>query len=113
VTAANRSAAAPAPSEEAALELLMSLAQQVDTTSAAEPEPARRRRLGRPPWPLMVVLAAQAALSLRLVWGNTAFTDEALYLWAGHMEWDHLLHGMPIPAFPTYFSGAPAFYPLI
>jgi Dolichyl-phosphate-mannose-protein mannosyltransferase len=113
VTAANRSAAAPAPSEEAALELLMSLAQQVDTRAEAEPEPARRRRLGRPPWPLMVVLAVQAALSLRLVWSNTAFTDEALYLWAGHMEWDHLLHGMPIPAFPTYFSGAPAFYPLI
>jgi hypothetical protein len=113
VTAANRSAAAPAPSEEAALELLMSLAQQVDTTSEAEPGPARRHRLGRPPWPLMAVLAVQAALSLRLVWSNTAFTDEALYLWAGHMEWDHLLHGMPIPAFPTYFSGAPAFYPLI
>jgi hypothetical protein len=113
VTAANRSAEAPASSEEAALALLMSLAQPVGSTPEAEPEPARRRGLRRLPWPLLAVLAVQAALSLRLVWSNTAFTDEALYLWAGHMEWYHLLHGMPIPPFPTYFSGAPAFYPLI
>jgi hypothetical protein len=113
VTAANRSAAAPTSSEQAALALLMSLAQPADSTAGAEPAAARRRGLRRPPWPLVAVLIVQAALSLRLVWSNTAFTDEALYLWAGHMEWYHLLHGMPIPPFPTYFSGAPAFYPLI
>ena len=28
-------------------------------------------------------------LSLRLVGANTAFQDEALYLWAGHLEWAH------------------------
>jgi 4-amino-4-deoxy-L-arabinose transferase-like glycosyltransferase len=62
-------------------------------------------------WLLYVVLALQAALSLRLVWANTAFQDEGLYLWAGHLEWAHWLHGTPIPAFAYYFSGAPFLYP--
>jgi 4-amino-4-deoxy-L-arabinose transferase-like glycosyltransferase len=62
-------------------------------------------------WPLLVVLAAQAVLSLRLIWSNTAFQDEALYLRAGHLEWVRLLHHMPIPNFPAYFSGAPVIYP--
>jgi 4-amino-4-deoxy-L-arabinose transferase-like glycosyltransferase len=62
-------------------------------------------------WPLAVVLAVQAALSLRLVWSNTAFQDEGLYLRAGHLEWAHWLHSAPIPDFPSYFSGAPALYP--
>jgi 4-amino-4-deoxy-L-arabinose transferase-like glycosyltransferase len=64
---------------------------------------------------LMVILAVQAALSVRLVWSNTAFMDEALYLWAGHLEIAHWVNGtrMPtsIPAFSTYFSGAPVIYP--
>jgi Dolichyl-phosphate-mannose-protein mannosyltransferase len=62
-------------------------------------------------WPLVLVLAVQAALSLRMVWNHTASTDEALYLWSGHLEWLHLLHGLPLPPFPTYFSGAPVIYP--
>lgn len=66
---------------------------------------------GAAPWPLLAVLTVQAVLSLRLVWSNTAFTDEALYLWAGHLEWAHWLHGTAIPAFPAYFSGAPVIYP--
>src|SRR5215472_9905419 len=61
--------------------------------------------------PLLIVLAVQAALSVRLVWADTAFQDEATYLWAGHLEWAHWLHGAPIPPFPTYFSGAPVIYP--
>jgi 4-amino-4-deoxy-L-arabinose transferase-like glycosyltransferase len=65
------------------------------------------------PWPLLCVLAVQAVFSLRLAWANTAFPDEALYLWAGRLEWSHVLHGTPIPAFATYFSGAPVIYPLI
>ena len=64
-------------------------------------------------WPLLVVLAVQAGLSLRLVWSNTAFQDEALYLRAGHLEWARWLHGAPIPDFPSYFSGAPVIYPPI
>jgi len=63
--------------------------------------------------PLIIVLVAQAALSLRLVWSNTAFQDEALYLRAGHLEWAHWLHQEPIPNFPAYFSGAPVIYPPI
>jgi len=62
-------------------------------------------------WPLLAVLAVQAVLSLRLLRADTASQDEAQYLTAGHLEWAHWLHGVPIPAFPTYFSGAPVIYP--
>lgn len=61
---------------------------------------------------LLLILAVQAVLSLRLIKADTAFQDEALYLWAGHREIAHLLHGVPVPPFPTYFSGAPVIYPL-
>jgi 4-amino-4-deoxy-L-arabinose transferase-like glycosyltransferase len=64
-------------------------------------------------WPLLAVLAVQAALSIRLVHADTAFEDEAAYLWAGHLEWAHWLHGTAIPHFPAYFSGAPVIYPPI
>src|SRR5690242_9087858 len=88
--------------------------------SAARPRDSRRagtRRAGQgwqaagSNWPLLIVLAVQAALSLRLVWADTAFQDEATYLWAGHLQWAHWLHSAPIPPFPTYFSGAPVIYP--
>jgi len=62
-------------------------------------------------WPLLAVLAVQAGLSLRLIWSNTAFQDEALYLRAGHLEWARWVHHAPIPDFPAYFSGAPVIYP--
>jgi hypothetical protein len=64
-------------------------------------------------WPLVLVLAVQAGLSLRLVRADTAFQDEATYLWAGHLEWANWLHGTPLPPFSAYFSGAPVFYPPI
>jgi 4-amino-4-deoxy-L-arabinose transferase-like glycosyltransferase len=62
-------------------------------------------------WLLAVILAVQALLSIRLVRADTAFQDEALYLWAGHLEWAHVLHGGQLPQFPAYFSGAPVIYP--
>ena len=62
-------------------------------------------------WLLVVVLAVQAVLSLRLVGADTAFVDEATYLWAGHLEWAHWLHGAPVPPFAAFFSGAPVIYP--
>ena len=62
-------------------------------------------------WPLAAVLIVQTILSLRLVRADTAFEDEAAYLRAGHLEWAHWLHGVPIPPFQAYFSGAPVFYP--
>jgi hypothetical protein len=64
-------------------------------------------------WPLIAVLAVQAGLSLRLVRADTAFQDEAAYLWAGHLEWAHWLHGAPVPPFSSYFSGSPIIYPPI
>jgi 4-amino-4-deoxy-L-arabinose transferase-like glycosyltransferase len=70
---------------------------------------ARRRRL-RSLWPLLVVLAVQAGLSLRLLSADTASQSEAVYLRAGHLEWANWLHGTPIPPFPKYFSGAPVVY---
>ena len=42
---------------------------------------------------------------------DTAFQDEALYLWAGHLQWAHWLHGAAVPPFAYYFSGAPVIYP--
>jgi hypothetical protein len=62
-------------------------------------------------WLLFVVVALQVALSARLIWANTAFQDEGLYLWAGHLEWAHWLHGTQIPDYASYFSGAPVLYP--
>jgi hypothetical protein len=78
--------------------------------TGVEPGHTRRATSRTSPW-LLLLLAVQAALSLRLIHTDTAFSDEALYLWAGHLEIAHLLHGTPIPPFPTYFSGAPVIYP--
>ncbi len=76
----------------------------------AEREPRPGRDLWRAWW-LPVILLAQALLSLRLIWSNTAFQDEAMYLWAGHRVWSHWLYGAPVPGFSSYFSGAPVVYP--
>ena len=62
-------------------------------------------------WPLLPVLIVQTLLTLRLVRADTAHQDEALYLWAGHLQWANWLHGTAIPPFPYYFSGAPVIYP--
>jgi len=60
---------------------------------------------------LLAILILQAVLSLRL--RNTAFEDEATYLYAGHMELQHLLHGSPLQgAYSSYFSGSPVLYPV-
>jgi hypothetical protein len=60
---------------------------------------------------LVAILTIQAVLSLQLAWTNTAYIDEATYLWAGHLEIAHWLHGAQIPPFQTWFSGAPVVYP--
>jgi Dolichyl-phosphate-mannose-protein mannosyltransferase len=61
---------------------------------------------------LVLILVVQAALSLRL--RNTAFGNEALYLYAGHLEIAHLLHGAPLPGtYASYFPGAPVLYPVL
>jgi 4-amino-4-deoxy-L-arabinose transferase-like glycosyltransferase len=75
------------------------------------PRDVRIPRAADIPWPLLGVLAVQAALSAGLVRTSTAFGDEALYLSAGHLEWSHWLRGTPIPYYPSFFSGSPAIYP--
>ncbi|MGH3301026.1 MAG: hypothetical protein ACRDOK_04920, partial [Streptosporangiaceae bacterium] len=58
---------------------------------------------------MLLILATQSALGLRLVWSDTASQDEAGYLWYGHMEWAHWLHGAQLPF--NSLSGAPILYP--
>ena len=81
----------------------------------AEPERSTKRNgygLAHLRLPLLIaILTVQAVLSLRLVWSNTAYIDEATYLWAGHLEIAHWLQGTPVPPFQTWLSGAPAIYP--
>lgn len=87
----------------------------------AAPEPGRSRRRSRREHRaasgrgyyalLLLVLAVQAALSLRLVWSNTAFQDEALYLWAGHVQMAGWVYGTPVPDYAVNMSGAPVVYP--
>jgi Dolichyl-phosphate-mannose-protein mannosyltransferase len=74
-------------------------------------EPATARLPVPASWSLVLILIVQAVLSARLIRADTAFQDEALYLWAGHLEWANLLHSTAVPQFPSYFSGAPVLYP--
>ena len=61
---------------------------------------------------LFAIMCVQAALTLRM--SNTAFEDEALYLYTGHMELAHLLHGAALQGnYASYFSGAPVLYPVL
>ena len=94
----------PAPSESPAGTLVGG------QTEADRPDRPTRRGLPGG-WPLLPVLIVQTLLSLRLVRADTAFQDEALYLWAGHLQWANWLHGTAIPPFAYYFSGAPVIYP--
>lgn len=71
----------------------------------------RGSRFTLAPLGLFCILAIQATLSLRLIWSNTAFLDEATYLFVGHVELAHFLAGSSVPAYPTYLSGAPVIYP--
>jgi hypothetical protein len=94
---------------------------QSDTWPATEPaRPADAGQDRRAPpgarltgLPLMVIATIQVVLSARLLGTNSAFSDEALYLWAGRLEWSGWLHHTPVPPFASYFSGAPVAYPPI
>ena len=100
-----------APVAQAAAPLVRHAAAPARATTEGKKGHFSRTRLATGPWPLVCVLVIQAGLSLRLVWSNTAYQDEALYLWAGHLEWAHWLHGVAVPDFASYFSGAPVIYP--
>ncbi len=85
-----------------------------DCLPAAEQKPEKRMVWGNSNQLLLIaILTVQAVLSLRLVWSNTAYIDEATYLWAGHLEIAHWLHGASVPPFQTWLSGAPIVYPPI
>jgi hypothetical protein len=78
----------------------------------AEPYAPSSRRTLVSRLALVLILCLQAALSLHL--RNTAFEDEALYLYAGHMELEHLLHGAALQgSYVAYFSGSPVLYPVL
>jgi len=91
---------------------------------APRPRPARERddhEPGPPPTPrrvwvsrgvLVLIMVLQAVLTLRM--SNTAFEDEGLYLYVGHLEIRHFLHGAALQGdYPSYFSGAPVLYPVL
>jgi Dolichyl-phosphate-mannose-protein mannosyltransferase len=82
-----------------------------DSTLERLHAPGRRRKwLSR--GALLLILSVQAFLSLRL--HNTAFEDEAQYLYAGRMELGHLLHGTALQGnYASYFSGSPVLYPVL
>jgi hypothetical protein len=61
----------------------------------------------------MLILALQCVVSLATL-HNTAFQDEALYVYAGRLIVRHLMGGpAPLDHFAAYFSGYPYIYPLI
>jgi hypothetical protein len=73
---------------------------------------SRRRRKAVSLLAPLAICSLQAILSLLLE--NTAFEDEALYLYAGRMELAHILHGTALQGgFASYFSGAPVLYPVL
>ncbi|MEY9839968.1 glycosyltransferase family 39 protein [Streptacidiphilus sp. EB103A] len=86
----------------------------VETPHVPAEAPARAARLQLilvDRLPLMLILLLQAFLAYRL--SNTAFEDEALYVYAGHRELAFLQHGTPTyDTYASYFSGAPFLYPV-
>jgi hypothetical protein len=84
--------------------------------SGAGPDgPGPLRRLAFLLHPLTAILVLQAACSLSLIWSNTAFGDEADYLWIGHLVVSHWLHGTSwAQAYAQgSLSGSPVIYPPI
>lgn len=64
-------------------------------------------------WPLLLSLATQAVVSVATL-HNTAFQDEALYLYAGRQLFRYWMGGpVPLDHYAFYFSGYPGVYPVI
>ena len=113
---------APAPPATTTAPLPLVPSAEPAALPSAEPQPeaeprakprrvrwSRRTRVSR--GLLLGILCLQAILSLRL--HRSAFEDEALYLYSGHMELEHLLHGSALQGtYASYFSGAPVLYPV-
>jgi 4-amino-4-deoxy-L-arabinose transferase-like glycosyltransferase len=63
--------------------------------------------------PLVVILAVQAALTLRLIRWGYASGDEGRYIYDGHQLIYELWHGGGSPYYETFTSGAPVIYPVL
>jgi hypothetical protein len=61
--------------------------------------------------PVAAICAVQAVLSLYLAASNTAFGDEAEYLWMGRILLAHWLHGASEPPHLVKLSGSAVLYP--
>jgi hypothetical protein len=91
------------------LEYAEPFAQSTDPRAGFGPR-IRRTRLSR--IVLGLILLMQTGLTIRM--HNTAFEDEALYLYVGHLEIAHFMHGAALQGdYPSYFSGAPVLYPVL
>jgi Dolichyl-phosphate-mannose-protein mannosyltransferase len=111
-----RKSRAPVPADQAATQVLpapvRSEREMLRVRRPAPRQAAGRRATVISRLALLAILVLQAVLSLRL--HNTAFEDEATYLYAGHMELEHLLHGTALQGdYASYFSGAPVLYPVL
>jgi 4-amino-4-deoxy-L-arabinose transferase-like glycosyltransferase len=101
---------------QAETELMSAITAGAKADDRSEAAAAQRPGFWTGAWPRRALVAAillvQALLSLRN--NNTAFEDEALYLYSGHLELGHLLFGTSTGAdFWSYFSGAPTLYPVL
>jgi hypothetical protein len=87
--------------------------QALSRDSGLERSRPSRRALARLWHPLAAICAVQAALCMVLVYSNTAYIDEADYLWIGHLVLGNWLHGHPWPASEANrnLSGSPVIYP--
>ncbi len=87
--------------------------QVLPPVSEPDHRPARWRDLRSLLHPLTMICAMQAALSLTLIWSNTAFTDEADYLWIGRLVLRNWVHGSSWPASygQQILPGSPLIYP--
>jgi 4-amino-4-deoxy-L-arabinose transferase-like glycosyltransferase len=113
-------APAPPPTTTAPLPLVPSAEPAALPSAEPRPEAEPKAKPRRVRWSrhtrvsrglLLGILCLQAILSLRL--HRSAFEDEALYLYSGHMELEHLLHGSALQGtYASYFSGAPVLYPV-
>jgi hypothetical protein len=64
-------------------------------------------------WPLILILTMQAIISIATL-HNTAFQDEALYLYAGRQIFHYWMGGpVPLDRYAFYFSGYPDVYPVL
>jgi hypothetical protein len=87
-------------------------AQHHQRRGARRPVVSTSRRIWLSRGVLGLIMLLQEALTLRM--SNTAFEDEALYLYVGHLEIAHFLHGAALQGdYPSYFSGAPVLYPVL